>query len=73
MNDKLCGKEAMKAFISAIDKGVVKRLVGCNGIKFLDKGKGKGLVEVKINGDDRVWGNKIYVNDDVNGKKYLTN
>jgi len=54
----------LKKFAVAISKGVAFRDVGSNGIKFLD---GK-LIELKIDGDTRLYTKAMYQNDD---GKYL--
>ena len=59
IDDSLCEKETMQAFIRAIDKGVVKSAVGCNGVKFLNK----GFIEIKTSGGPRAWGDTLYRND----------
>ena len=58
--EKLCKSlKQADCFVNAItSKGITHKKFGCNGLKFC-----KGVVEIKTKGDDRAWGNKIYVND----------
>lgn len=44
----------------SIEKGFVKRAVGANGIKIVDN----KIIEIKIKADLRIFGHKVYVNEE---------
>ncbi len=49
-----------KSFQNALEKGVVNRSKGVNGIKFIEN----KIIELKINADIRLYTDRIYVNED---------
>jgi hypothetical protein len=49
------------AFTNALDKGIAKKTKGANGVKILNN-----LYELKINGDNRLYTNKIFKNPEGN-------
>jgi|GEM_PF-4581408 len=60
MNELSIDRHHMESFLNAIEaKGLVSKQQGAIGVKFF-----KGFVEVKVNADIRVWGTKVYVNDE---------
>jgi len=59
-------KESMDLLDNALDKGIIEQKLGINGVKFL----GNKAIELKIDGDLRLFTNNIYINKE--GKLLVT-
>ena len=53
-------KESMDLLDNALDKGIIEQKLGINGVKFL----GNKAIELKIDGDLRLFTNNIYINEE---------
>ena len=60
IDDKLASKVDITPFERALKKGIVTREEGQNGTKFL----GNNAIELKINGELRLYTNKIYLSNE---------